>query len=161
MGNSKSANKNNTINESENKAKNELQNNYIFVNNNDIENIYSVINGRREYGQIFYRNGNYYCGELKIRMTKNCPIILEGNGTMYYNTKDTYKGEWENGHFNGYGIMYLRTGDEYQGNWKNGMRHGSGKMIYKDGKVLEGKWENGIYLARIKDEYYATNGENN
>ena len=75
---------------------------------------------------------------------KQCPETLPGQvGIFEYEHENCYKGEFQNGLFEGEG--YLSTNKfEYFGMFKNGLFEGKGSLRYANGKSYEGEFENGF-----------------
>ncbi len=56
----------------------------------------------------------------------------DGEGTITFENRDTYKGEIKNGKPNGEGKLTTATGNIFEGSFKNGVLHGKGKAYYKN-----------------------------
>jgi hypothetical protein len=56
----------------------------------------------------------------------------DGEGTITFENRDTYKGEIKNGKPNGEGKLTTATGNIFEGTFKNGALHGKGKAYYKN-----------------------------
>jgi len=65
--------------------------------------------------------------------------VFEGKGTMTWDNKDKYDGQWKAGVFHGSGI-YKQEGNTYSGEFVNGMKEGQGTMLYKNGDKYKGLW---------------------
>jgi len=87
-------------------------------------------------GKRIFASGNEYVGEFKEGKKS-------GKGTMEYNNKDFYNGEWDDDQMHGLGHYKWYTGDEYRGGFKNDKRHGKGTLILSNGEVYEATWEDG------------------
>jgi len=61
---------------------------------------------------------------------------------MVWTNGDSYKGNWENDHVNGYGVYKYDSGDIYKGNYKDGEMNGYGEYFYKNGDIYKGNWLN-------------------
>ena len=54
---------------------------------------------------------------------------------MYYNKndiyhRDRYEGEWKNNLMEGKGTLYWNSKSRYEGDWKNGKREGKGILYF-------------------------------
>jgi hypothetical protein len=85
----------------------------------------------------------------------------DGEGTITFENRDTYKGVIKNGKPNGEGKLTTATGNIFEGMFKNGALHGKGKAYYKNdvtfkngpnsagfnffaGDIYEGDYDNGL-----------------
>jgi hypothetical protein len=73
-------------------------------------------------------------------------LEIKKTWTKCWGSSGPYKGEWENGNFNGFGIYTFQNGDVYQGSFFNGRFHGLGTLrLNPDNHNLEaghdGKYE--------------------
>ena len=112
---------------------------------------------RHELFEGEYKNGEKYNGVLKTYfdeisyMLKREVHIKEGNisekGKEYYgNGKLKYKGEFQNGVYNGKGTLYYKYSGyiNYIGDFKNGEKNGIGKEFDKLGNLIhEGIFKDG------------------
>lgn len=54
--------------------------------------------------------------------------LKHGNGQEYFTNGDIYRGEYQNGRFDGIGTYEWKIDSAvYEGYFKNGLRHGKGK----------------------------------
>jgi hypothetical protein len=97
---------------------------------------------KRKFGTIafpnpymsVYGNGTYIGGKKDGKR--------HGNGIMYYNSGNIYKGNWMNGYRDGIGtFLFSNTGNKYVGEWKNDKANGKGKTEYKNGDFYEGGYK--------------------
>lgn len=92
------------------------------------------INGQKDgYGEILYKNGDWYKGGWK----KN---LKEGSGKYYYcQYKAKYKGEFREDLPNGPAILSFESGDIFKANWTHGVIDNSLALIqYNDGSEFDG-----------------------
>lgn len=85
----------------------------------------------------------------------------DGEGSITFENRDTYKGDIKNGKPNGQGKLTTATGNTFEGNFKNGALHGKGKAYYKNdvtftngknsagfkffaGDIYDGDYNNGL-----------------
>ena len=155
---------------------------------NDIFIGYINKNNLPQKGIFYYKNGDYYEGNLLNGIKEGFGILKLKNGTIYEgdfknNKQDGYgkltqidgenfNGEWKEGKIEGKGIRKHNNGDIYIGNYVNNLKEGNGKYIFSNGNVYEGNWENGkangigkfifndgnIYEGEFKDNIISGNG---
>lgn len=115
------------------------------------------------YGVNYYTNGEIYEGNWlndkrhgkgKITFAKDNSYnrkyyngdwledILQGIGTMEWNSGAKYIGGWKNGEKYGEGVYYWAFGDRYNGNWDD-ERNGKGIMYYANGDRYDGNFVDG------------------
>eukprot|EP00934_Nitzschia_sp_Nitz4_P004229 Nitzschia sp. Nitz4//scaffold90_size81538//3574//5103//NITZ4_005310-RA/size81538-processed-gene-0.30-mRNA-1//1//CDS//3329559984//4219//frame0 len=72
----------------------------------------------------------------------------QGNFRPHPNEKGhSYKGNWDQGHWNGKGVFTKSNGDRFEGSFKNDLKHGTGIYRYKDGtRFFEGRYMDGQRL---------------
>lgn len=87
-------------------------------------------------GEISYKNGDKYVGELSRRI----PV---GKGLMTYSNGDQYSGRFINGKPHGNGEIHYSDGRHFVGKFSEGVRHGKGTHTSKDGVVLEIRYLDG------------------
>ena len=118
----------------------------LNINNNqelrlsDRRYIGQVINGLPEGNGVMYiDSGNIYKGEFKNGK-------YDGKGIYYFNEEpykgDRYEGDFKNGQRNGKGIYFCNNGDRYDGDFKNDKMDGKGIYYYNNGDRYEGDWKN-------------------
>ena len=136
----------------ENKKNTELIINHIRNLENKIESKFDKLN----------INNNQ---ELRLSDRKYIGQVInglpEGNGVMYIDGGNIYKGEFKNGKYEGKGIYYYNEepskGDRYEGDFKNGKSEGKGIYYWNDGMRYEGDWKND--KREGKGIYYFNNGD--
>ncbi|KRW99994.1 hypothetical protein PPERSA_05497 [Pseudocohnilembus persalinus] len=111
-------------------------------------------------GEITFKNGNQFVGELHNGMMHGQGVFTWANGVVYtgefqYNVikgkgqyqwtdGSTYEGEVDASLRNGYGIFNAPNQEAvYEGYWKDGMRDGKGKITFKSGAIYEGNFQQG------------------
>jgi hypothetical protein len=100
-----------------------------------------------EYGEITYKNGDVYKGNLKNGKK-------EGSGEMIFANKNIYNGQWRTDMKHGEGKMTYANGDVYQGTWWDDCRNGQGFCYYASPKdIYDGEWANNMKLGRGKMTY--------
>lgn len=125
-------------------------------------------------GEIEFRNGNHYKGDIQKGLLHGQGQMIFNDGTLYegifYLNKMhgkghivwpdgcSYDGEFEDGIRHGFGVFQnpLKS-SVYEGEWKNGKRHGNGKLTLKDGSVYSGEFENGVKSGQGKISYPSGN----
>lgn len=79
--------------------------------------------------------------------------VFQGEGTMYKQSGDVYKGQFKNGKYHGYGVCKWSVGSMYEGYWNNNLRDGQGKTTYASGITEEGTYirdkRNGFFVTRV------------
>jgi hypothetical protein len=81
-----------------------------------------------------YGNGTYIGGKKDGKR--------HGNGIMYYNSGNIYKGDWVNGYRDGIGtFLFSPTGNKYVGEWKNDKANGKGTFTWVNGDVYVGDYK--------------------
>ena len=134
-----------------NELKNKLQYGYKKIGKNKGK---IKIEKKYTYYTINYE-GIWKNGKLKSGIdssTKKWRIISDSI-VILTKSNSKYKGEMENGKYNGVGKKKYENGDKYIGNWKNGYKQGRGKMEYNNGDVYEGNWEKGLMSGNGKMIY--------
>ncbi|CAD2215258.1 phosphatidylinositol-4-phosphate 5-kinase [Angomonas deanei] len=86
--------------------------------------------------------------------------LRSGEGTLYYNSGNTYTGEWCDGAAHGFGEKTYKNGDVFRGMWSEGKRCGRGSYLHKEGHFFEGMYErdmpNGYgVLTTVSGDRYA------
>ena len=88
--------------------------------------------------------------------------FYNGEGELYWNQGNYYKGNFVMGEFDGYGKLYISKSDsnynsiniseetfenikEYEGEFSHSKKEGYGTAIYKDGSKYQGFWKNNKY----------------
>ena len=75
-------------------------------------------------------------------------FLKHGSGEEHFSNGDVYRGEYQNGRFDGIGYYEWKAeGAIYEGNFKNGLRHGKGKWHRGETKY------NGAYVEGLKEGY--------
>ena len=69
--------------------------------------------------------------------------MRHGKGTFLFHDGSMYRGDFENGNFEGYGWYEFEDG-YYEGQWKGGDYGGIGTLQYKDGSSYTGRFVEGI-----------------
>ena len=112
-------------------------------------------------GNLYYKNAEYYKGQFKNG-------IKHGKGTDYYkkdkkqkNSNIKYNGYYKNDKYDGNGILYYENGEYYKGEFKDNYFDGRGYECLSDGSlryngyfvknIYEGK---GIFFNYKEKEYY-------
>ena len=125
-------------------------------------------------GEIEFKNGNHYKGDILKGLLHGQGQMLFQDGTLYegdfhfnkMNGKGTltwpdgciYKGEFKDGIRHGRGnFENPLKGSFYEGDWINGKRHGKGTLRLKDGSVYAGDFENGVKCGQGKIQYPSGN----
>jgi len=116
-------------------------------------------------GEILYKNGDHYNGEINLDFKRNGPGIMlfadssiyqgdwchdkrHGKGKYLYQTKifsleKEYEGDWKDDKMEGDGVMLYTNGDVYTGEWLQGVKEGKGEMRYVNGSKYYGDWLEG------------------
>lgn len=68
--------------------------------------------------------------------------LRHGEGSLFYNSGNVYKGQWRNGAPEGIGEKQYSNGDSFVGLWSNGKREGRGSYLYNEGHIFEGMYVN-------------------
>jgi hypothetical protein len=83
--------------------------------------------------------------------------FAQGKGTMCYNDRDKYEGEWMNGLEHGFGTMYYKSGGRwkgmYTGDWVRGKRSGNGRFTAESGLQYDGEWLNDMNNGKGRMTY--------
>ena len=59
----------------------------------------------------------------------------EGEGNYFFESGESYKGQWKGDLQNGKGKLYYKNGNlMYEGDFVNDQREGNGKFIFENGK---------------------------
>lgn len=66
------------------------------------------------------------------------PSLRHGEGSLFYNSGNVYKGQWKNGAPDGVGEKQYSNGDSFVGLWSQGKRQGRGSYLYNEGHIFEG-----------------------
>lgn len=83
--------------------------------------------------------------------------MVECNFCFFFNTQDTYEGDFQFGKRQGQGTFVYSNpnphghgqGDCYVGQWKADLRHGMGVFTYgASGKVLKGYWDDNVWQGK-------------
>ena len=82
-------------------------------------------------GSIGYQNKNSYTGEWKDGQH-------DGHGAYTFGSGNIYVGEFENNLFNGQGKYTFANENSYFGSFKDGKRHGQGTYTYENGSQYVG-----------------------
>ncbi len=89
------------------------------------------------HGEIRWKNGDYYVGELKDGVQHGKGItVLSG---------DRYEGDFYNSHMHGKGVYQHTNGQKYEGNFVHDVRQGKGIYTWPDGDRYEGNFANDIF----------------
>ena len=80
-------------------------------------------------------NREYYKGEFENGE-------YNGNGILVYSDNGSYKGTFVNGVIDGYGKFSYDTGEIYIGDWFKNSLHGNGVYIWPDGTKYIGEFKN-------------------
>lgn len=67
---------------------------------------------------------------------------MYGQGTISYENKEKYSGEWKKGYRTGQGTYTWPNGDKYIGSFLNSKQNGQGTMTYANGEKFVGEWKN-------------------
>lgn len=119
------------------------------------------MNGLRHGSNGYYvdLNDNEYFGEWKLGIMHGKGFLKtmlsiyhgvfvnwlkHGQGEERFIDRDSYKGEYQNGRFDGFGTYKWSNGAVYEGSFKNGFRHGKGKWSHNETKYL------GNYVEGLK-----------
>ena len=88
------------------------------------------------YGELRWKNGNIYKGEMSGGE-------YNGYGKYTYANGSVYEGYFVQYYQTGVGVYTYSNGTVKSGNFLKGSLNGKGKTIFKDGSVLEGTFLNG------------------
>lgn len=98
----------------------------------------SCVTVNRTQDTLYWDDGTFFTGEIRNGVCWN------GNGTVKYNTGDTYCGEVRDGKQCGHGVYYWSDGSSFVGEFFNGQCWtGSGTIKYANGDVYVGEKRNG------------------
>ena len=117
---------------------------------------------KKIYGQciVFYRNSDYYIGEVKNNKKHGFgfhhfvsgfvykglyenDIKVDGNVFDPKTKKIIYEGDWANDVYNGQGKLTKPNDGKYVGNFREGFFDGKGSLEYNNGDKYEGEFEKG------------------
>jgi hypothetical protein len=88
-------------------------------------------------GEIEFRNGNHYKGDISKG-------LLHGQGQMLFHDGTLYEGDFHFNKMSGYGQLTWPDGCTYKGDFKDGIRHGHGTFENPlKSSVYEGEWQHG------------------
>jgi hypothetical protein len=74
--------------------------------------------------------------------------VRTGNGTYYWQNRDTYTGGHKNALREGYGVYHFANGQRYEGQWKNNKRNGQGTLFSSNGTVISrGQWRDSEFIT--------------
>lgn len=134
----------------------------LTVDGNKINGVF--INGKLDTNQtveVIYSNGDKFEGFVDDQGKKNGPgkytwylggtvyqgafvdDQMEGAGELTWASRETFKGEFKNGHFQK-GTLTYDSGKniQYTGEFNDhNQRHGKGKMVYDQKNSFDGTWE--------------------
>jgi len=79
-----------------------------------------------------------------------------GEGTITYESGDSYTGGWKDDKRSGFGKMTFACGDEYEGQWLEGKYEGHGKYTNVEIGTYEGEWEANHKHGTGRSYYSAT-----
>lgn len=85
-------------------------------------------------GAVDLEDGKIYIGQWNSKGEK------EGFGTMKWDDKSCYEGDWVADNASGWGKMLHSDGDIYEGYWQDGMSNGFGTYTHADGAQYMGQW---------------------
>ena len=76
-----------------------------------------------------------------------------GKGMYSYNSKITYKGDYNNGVKEGDGTIYNDDNSiAYSGQFQNGLPNGRGFIIDNEGNQVESLWKDGVDYKVLNEE---------
>jgi antitoxin component YwqK of YwqJK toxin-antitoxin module len=111
------------------------------------------VDGRLYYsGTMQTSNKSSSLDALYIGNTLVGYLSLTGYGTFYFDSGDTYTGDFLNGNFHGLGKSYDSSGRlKYDGRYKNNKRTGFGKLYTTGGSIysIEGDFKDGDPVGRM------------
>lgn len=125
-------------------------------------------------GEIEFKNGNHYKGDIQKGLLHGQGQMLFSDGTLYegmfhlnkmhgqgnivWPDGCNYQGGFEDGIRHGYGVFQnpLKS-SHYEGHWKHGKRHGQGTLKLKDGSIYTGEFEDGVKSGQGKMSYPSGN----
>lgn len=112
--------------------------------------------------QLFGKNSEgvtcKYAGEW-------CKDKVHGDGHYIYPDGSMFKGNFNNGIFEGYGIYQwplsqsngLKKRHQYKGIWVSGKMHGKGEFTHADGSCLQGTFANNQFEKCVNKKTYFLN----
>ena len=92
---------------------------------------------RHGEGTITYESGDSYTGGWKHDKRS-------GFGKMTFACGDVYEGEWVEGKYEGHGKYTNVEIGTYEGEWKANKKQGTGRTCYATGDVFEGSYVEGV-----------------
>ena len=101
-------------------------------------------------GELFTEDGNYYKGTFDNNLFNGKGIYINDKGNIY-------NGEWKDGKSNGEGEYTLVTGHKYKGGFKNNMKNGMGEETSPDGTKYIGEFVDNVKHG--KGEIYFPDGD--
>lgn len=101
------------------------------------------------HGSVVYQNRSTYEGQFMNYMR-------HGKGTLTLSDGTRYQSEWKNDERNGSGKEFCPDGTTFVGLYLNGMRHGQGTMTWPEGSKYSGQFERG--RANGEGELVRTDG---
>ena len=120
-----------------------------YLGESDEQSVYTgTINDRYEpdgEGTMTFPDKRTFKGNFKDGLPSR-------DGTMSFPDKRTYTGEYQGTQPHGEGKMTFPDKGTYTGEFKNGQPDGIGTMINADGTLLEGIWQSGNLIYTIKKD---------
>lgn len=89
-------------------------------------------------GHYVSQLGKIYDGQFADHANGLGVLALKQPNKVY---EQSYRGEWKDGHPDGWGDRIYKNGSFYRGNMKRGKKHGYGSMWYATGAFYDGDWK--------------------
>ena len=99
--------------------------------------------GIQLYGKTSSGSTCKYAGEW-------CRDKVEGDGHYVYPDGSEFKGNFNNGVFQGHGMYTWPSKHCFIGDWVDGKMHGSGEFTHENGQKLKGSFANNMFELRHK-----------
>eukprot|EP01080_Neovahlkampfia_damariscottae_P009682 gene9682-1888_t len=106
-----------------------------YILKNEDEKYYGELKNSVKHGngEVYYQSGEKYKGMF-------VDDVREGEG-VFVCTEYKYFGSWKNDQKDGWGIMIFFDGTIYEGNFKTNKKNGEGKLVLPNGDTISGKWK--------------------
>lgn len=102
-------------------------------------------------GQMIFKEGTIYSGDWKLNK-------MSGKGKIEWIDQCWYEGDFQDGIRHGFGEFHNPAkGSIYEGEWVHGKRQGHGKLTLRDGSIYEGEFKNGAKSGKGKITYPSGN----
>ncbi len=108
--------------------------------------------GERKYFEENYEYLEYFMNSFEIIKKRGniCErgSCIDGKGSLIIPFMGRYRGDFEDGKFNGEGVLYFLTGERYEGEFKDGEAEGKGTLFFKNGDKYEGYFHKSGFVKK-------------